>query len=465
MSVMMDRASRALQQFVSFRLHPDVKEHAMKDTGWADGLRGIAAVFVVSSHVVICYARALVPPCCAFFSTQPYLFQRPVFRLVASGHSWVAIFFILMGFVNALKPIQLARTQQVDKALQKLASSSFSRIFRLVLPATTATIISWFICNLDLYSMSAQSDAYWLYTNTPEPSPTWADAVLDLFGALRATWTYGDENEYDQPQWALVYLLQGSIMIISALSLVVTMTPTWRTITLLFLAYWSLNWSHMTADRIALSELSLSDIPKVLAPYSPYISPPVILISLIFMSYPSSYAEAASWSLWLRELATQYFPSHATFALERMYGALGGVLLVIGILISPHARWALSRPPLLWLGKVSFAIYLIHGMFLRTVFAWALHLGHSKQTMTEHDPNGEEYHVDRYPLPGNFQCALATVIMGACVGVASHFWNLKLEPVFARITAKLEGIVTGKVETEPREPKSNGGAILPLRND
>jgi len=180
------------------------------------------------------------------------------------------------------------------------------------------------------------------------------------------------------------------------------------------------------------------------------------------MSYPSSYAEAASWSLWLRDFATDYFPPEANFALERMYGSLGGILLIIGILISPHARWALSRPPLLWLGKVSFAIYLIHGMFLRTVFAWALHLGHSKQTMTEHSPNGEEYQVQRYPLPGSFQCAFATAIMGACVGVASHFWHMRLEPVFARITAKLEEIVKGKIETEP---KPNGGAILPLRND
>ncbi|OAP63767.1 hypothetical protein AYL99_02994 [Fonsecaea erecta] len=467
----MDRASRALQQFVSFRLPPDVKEHAMKDTGWADGLRGVAAVFVVSSHVVICYARALVPPCCAFFSDRPYLFQQPVFRLVASGHSWVAIFFILMGFVNGLKPIQLARSGQVDKALQKLASSSFSRVFRLVLPATTATIISWFICNLNMYSMSAQSDAYWLNTNTPQPSLTWAQAVLDLFHGLRATWTYGDENVYDQPQWALVYLLQGSIMIISALSLVVTMTPTWRTITLLFLAYWSLNWSRMIGDPwaglccflgISLSELSLSDVPKLLAPYSPYVSPPIILISLIFMSYPSSFAETASWSLWLRDFATQYFPSEATSALERMYGSLGGVLLVIGILISPHARWMLSRPPLLWLGKVSFAVYLIHGMFMRTVFAWALHFGHSKHAVIEHTPNGHEYQVERYPLPGYFQCAVATLVMGACVGVASHFWNLKLEPVFAKITAKLERIATGRVE---KEPKPNGAMILPLRND
>jgi hypothetical protein len=161
----------------------------------------------------------------------------------------VAIFFILMGFVNALKPIQLARDGQVDKALNKLASSSFGRIFRLVLPATAATVISWFLCNVGLYHKAGLSDAYWLNANTPRPSPTWLQAFVDLLSGLEATWTFGPENVYDQPQWALIFLLQGSFMVISALFLVVSMTPLWRTVALMILAFWSLNWSRAIGDR------------------------------------------------------------------------------------------------------------------------------------------------------------------------------------------------------------------------
>lgn len=395
-----------------------------------------------------------------------------------------------MGFVNSLKPLQLARADQIDKSLQKLASSSFSRIFRLVLPATAATIVSWLLCNLDLYSTASQSDAYWLNTNTPEPSPDWSTAVIHLFDGLKATWIYGDQNVYDQPQWALIYLLQGSIMIISALSLVVTMTPTWRTVTLFFLAYYSLNWSEVMGDRkyilvsvaeftdvqtawtglccflgITLGELSLSEFPKLAAPYSPYVSPPTILLSLFLMSYPGSFERNASWSIWLHDFAISHLPQEVHFAIERFYGSLGGLLLIIGIIISPHLRWALARPPFLWLGKVSFAIYLVHGMFLRTIFAWLLHLGQSLTPMTEHDDAGQEYPVERYPLPGIFQRALATVIMGAFVMAASHLWNLKLEPIFAKITTRVEGVVSGRVAMEKSEPKSNGTTILPLRKD
>jgi hypothetical protein len=38
-------------------------------------------------------------------------------------------------------------------------------------------------------------------------------------------------------------------MIITALSLVATMTTRWRVGTLIFLSYWSLNWSRVIGDR------------------------------------------------------------------------------------------------------------------------------------------------------------------------------------------------------------------------
>lgn len=133
-----------------------------------------------------------------------------------------------------------------------------------------------------------------------------------------------------------------------------------------------------------------------------------------------------------------------------------------GILISPHARWLLARRPLQWLGKVSFAIYLLHGLLMRTVFAWVLHFGHHKQQIAQYTPEGVEYFVDRYPVPGFFHCAVATIVLLVCVAGASHVWNLKFEPVFAKITSKLEGLVTGKFYIEVKSQEKN---ILPLRKD
>lgn len=94
------------------------------------------------------------------------------------------------------------------------------------------------------------NDAFWLRTTSPEMSEGWCASLKDLVTALRDTWTMGVLNPYDQPQWALVFFMQGSFMIISALVLVCSMTPAWRIATLCVLAIWSLDWSRRLGDRM-----------------------------------------------------------------------------------------------------------------------------------------------------------------------------------------------------------------------
>jgi hypothetical protein len=100
---------------------------------------------------------------------------------------------------------------------------------------------------------------------------------------------------------------------------------------------------------------------------------------------------------------------------------------------------------------------------LRTIFAWLLHIGTSMQTFTEPNGHGKFHAVERLSLPGLLQRAMATVVTIVCIGLASHLWNAKLEPIFTRITNRVEKTVRG--DCVGSEPKSNGGSILPLRKD
>lgn len=161
----------------------------------------------------------------------------------------MALFFILSGFVNALKPIKLAKSGQIETALSNLAVSSFRRTFRLMLPAAAATLLSWTLCQMGAYEYARHGDAYWLYTYTPGASSTWGTALDDLVVALGRTWTLGEVNYYDQPQWALVYLLQGSMMIFCALLVTINLRPTWRLVCLGIFALWSFDWSYKIRDR------------------------------------------------------------------------------------------------------------------------------------------------------------------------------------------------------------------------
>ena len=306
---------------------------------------------------------------------------------MSAGHTWVAIFFILMGFVNALKPLKLARSGQAQSAINKLALSSFSRILRLVLPAATATVISWVLCQLGAFETARQSDAYWLNTYTPLPSENIFKAVIDLKDALKHTWMFGIDNIYDQPQWALIYLLQGSLMIIGALLLTVNMAPLWRTGSLFVLSFWSLDLSRVIGDPwtgascfagVLLAELIQTSFPDKLSTLSKLLTPPLAIFSLILMSFTDNTPRSAPWNSALYDFGLSYLPGDSSGALARTYGSIGGVLLIVSIIISPHFRWLLSRKPFQWLGKVSFAIYLLHGIVLRSVFAWIMFIGAHK---------------------------------------------------------------------------------------
>ena len=118
-----------------------------------------------------------------------------------------------------------------------------------MLPAAAATVLSWVICQMGLYEMARNGDAYWLYTYTPVMSYSWGMALEDLIRAMRATWTLGTINVYDQPQWALIYLLMGSMMVFCALLMTVNLRPGWRMATLGVFALWSFDWSYKNRDR------------------------------------------------------------------------------------------------------------------------------------------------------------------------------------------------------------------------
>jgi peptidoglycan/LPS O-acetylase OafA/YrhL len=419
-----------------------------------------------------------VNPCCE--NGRPTLFQRPILRLVSSGHSWVAVFFILMGFVNALKPLSLARSGKSDAASSKLAASAFSRVCRLMLPAAFATCLSWLLCQLGFYEMSRESDAFWLSQNTPEASTNIFAAFVDLKDGIINTWLLATDNRYDQPQWALIYLMQGSLMIILGLLMTIKMAPLWRTISLSILAVASVDWSHHIGDPwtgltcffgIILAEFSMSKLATMLAPLSPLLTPPIIVFALVLMSYPASNPSGAPWSAFLEQFGYTHFGPQA---LDRMYGSIGGVLLAAAIIISPHARVLLSQRPLKWLGKVSFAIYLLHGTFMRTIFAWLLFFGAEKQEFQEKISRGweaEEFMaVWRYPVPGTFRCTVATVALLASTLAGSQLWNLKVEPVCARVTTLLEKLVSGSLTNDDAlnamsKENPEKQPILPLRRD
>jgi peptidoglycan/LPS O-acetylase OafA/YrhL len=106
-----------------------------------NGLRGIAALFVFFFHVIFTYSNFHE----FGYGSSPentWLVQLPFVRIWYSGHAMIAIFFVVGGYVLAIKPLQAARTNQSVVFVEVLASSTFRRGFRLYVPAVVATFVS-----------------------------------------------------------------------------------------------------------------------------------------------------------------------------------------------------------------------------------------------------------------------------------------------------------------------------------
>lgn len=103
----------------------------------------------------------------------PHLFQRPFFRLTASGPFMISIFFLLSGYVCAIKPIRLSNAGMVDEARKVIASSAFRRVLRIGLPATFGTIFAWGLTQIGAFTLAphVEMEGMWLAASTPKRVP------------------------------------------------------------------------------------------------------------------------------------------------------------------------------------------------------------------------------------------------------------------------------------------------------
>ncbi|KAJ9488796.1 hypothetical protein VN97_g4487 [Penicillium thymicola] len=421
---------------------PATKQSAyyIRPSSWADGLRGIAALFVVASHTCLSFATYLIPP--SFAETgNSILFQRPFFRLVIQGQAWVAIFLVLLGFVNALKPLQLARRGATADALASLSTGAFRRKWRLVFPAALMTILAWLLCQFGGFQLGRRVDAYWLRATSPQPSPSLGTGIVDLIRQIAGTWMYG-ENAYDQPQWALLPLFRGSLYVFMTLLALVNTTPLFRLCAQMVLY----TYSWVTLDGtvgtnifagMILAELSFYNLtslwPRLIFKFLPY---GLVTLGLYICSYPDQYADQTEWSSQLALLAEVIFPKDAN--VSRYYASLGAQMICLGVMLSPFMRRTLSHPLLVWLGSISFPLYLVHGPLMRSVLVYLLYfpmsLGFEPALRADGTPDPESY----IPTPGPFRLGIILTMFFVFLLYVVQQWTKHIEPRMSALTAVLE---------------------------
>ncbi|KFZ18230.1 hypothetical protein V501_01329 [Pseudogymnoascus sp. VKM F-4519 (FW-2642)] len=356
-------------------------------------------------------------------------------RLVIQGQSAVAIFFVLLGFVNSLKTIQLARCGAFTDALTTLSSSSFRRAGRLVIPSMAVTMIAWALCQVGAFQAAHRGHIDWLRRTSPEPSASWLAAGQDLVRGLTSTWL-SDSNSYDPDLWTVKHLFKGTLLVYTTLLVTISVTPRSRLFVEIMLYISSWHDGHALIRMNVFAGMILAELSVMTSRPSsrqrPFLACVLGISGLYLLSYPRQNAYYAPWSRHLKHLGAVLFPQFAKD--YRYWQGLGAQMLCAAILLSPSARRALSNRTLVWLGQISFPVYLLHGTLIRTVLAWVILRGSS--------PSHRPVVASPFAAPTPRLGWLATIIVVSGFWVLllsiSNMWARRIEPCFDHLTAIIQ---------------------------
>ncbi|KAJ6109938.1 hypothetical protein N7486_002173 [Penicillium sp. IBT 16267x] len=437
---------------------PNTKGDPKKSVKWIDGLRGIASFLVVLTHLSRAWDYDLFAPR-DDVDLPPRILQWPVFRIPWQGRLGVTIFAFLTGYVCALKPMKQARNGDHLGSFTSVAKSAWRRPPRLIFPATIALVISWVMAQCGAFIAANRSDCWWCRYASPDLEDSLWKEFIRLFENFLSVWTTG-YMAYDDHQWALLPLLKASMLVYVMICAVQFVKFRWRLgIYLGMLLYFHQDAAKNTEtfQMQAIYGMALADLSYEM-PFREFVEnqkwPRRVLcilltcVGLFICSYPGEHPEWATWSNYMFELAHYIFPPDVNIG--KRYSALGVDLIIFAIYISPSTKNFLSNRLLLWLGKQSFAVYLVHGTLLRTVLCWMLY-GITGQPWDGYpvDGNGQPL-LDDFgqpldphwiPIRPPWVVAISIPSWIALVYLCASLWTSYVDPFCAKMTQKLEKIM------------------------
>jgi peptidoglycan/LPS O-acetylase OafA/YrhL len=142
----------------------------MERTTWLDGLRGIAAAIVAFDHY---FMSDVWHPFVSFWTEPPeynrHIVQLPPIRILFSAHGMVTLFMVISGYAIS---ISLLNARDGPQFLQRMSSAIVRRVFRIYLPVIITASIAQIFYFFDLYHWEFDQG---LIDDLPKPwSNPWA---------------------------------------------------------------------------------------------------------------------------------------------------------------------------------------------------------------------------------------------------------------------------------------------------
>lgn len=481
-----------LPSFVSSRLSHHERPRGgdrLSPTAYLDGMRGLAAFIVFFCHYF--YSSFTIADGWGSNGANYDVMKLPFLRLVYAGPPMVAVFFIISGYALSLKPLKLARSQKWGDLATTLSSFVFRRAFRLFMPTAISTFMIVCLVQLGAYDWNrewSQDRTYhWNVQETaPDTKDGWmaqlSDWAWNMYNFLHIWgWEkYGGSTYYDVHLWTIPIEFRASMMLFLTMVGLCRLRTSMR---LAFLAlvtvfsYRSDRWEMVLfyvgmlyaeldiirgahtdpATNAALQAQHHHQSLPTTEPSNNNDNKPMdyvgtggsastlgqrscsrlarmgwglaAMLSLYFLSQPDVNSENTPGWVFLSSLIPEWVDDK-----YRYWQCVGAIMFVFCTARMPSLQRLFNSAPVQYLGRISYAIYLMHGPVLHTVgyaierWAWAV-------TGTE----GASYHRGFF---------LASVfVVPAVVWAADVFWRAVDAPV-VRFSKALENMCIVKEDSK-----------------
>lgn len=395
-----------LPSFVQSRITPDDEAPGkIHPTAYLDGMRGLAALFVFFCHylytcfvITIGYGQGRP-------GTNNNIFQLPILRLLYSGPPMVCLFFVISGYALSLKPLKLMRARSWDNLTNTMTSSIFRRGIRLFLPTTISTFIVFLMLRLNFYEGTrdfAYDKRYLRNRNEQHPDHyetfslqfyDWCQKVFEFVHVW--SWEpFGGSTNYDVHLWTIPVEFRCSMVLFIVLMGIAKLKAWVRFVTLMGIAWFTYRndrWEMLLflsgtflaeIDLISTARKSSRSLAsKGLITPSPTKSEETSKIfwillgvfSLFLMSQPDDDFETTPGWVYLTTLIPEWYTDK-----YRFYQVLGSILFVACTNRSAILQKPFNSAFVQYFGKISYAIYLVHGPVLHVVgyrverWAWGI---------------------------------------------------------------------------------------------
>lgn len=353
------------------------KSTPLSSTAYLDGLRGFAALMVYILHHQLWSHESLKIDSIienAFgYNRQYYFAALPGVRTFFSGgHLAVAIFFVISGYVLSAKPLKLMRQGEMVKLGDNLSSALFRRWLRLYIPVIMTTFV-WMLLNWCIRDLSIH-----------RPESRLVDEFCSWFVELKEfTFIFRAGGEpwftWNFHVWTIPLEFKGSIVVYTALMAFSRCTKSmrlWSTAGLVFYFLYICDGWYLASfvAGMLLCDLELlaeeNDLPNFFHRFETYKNSIFIglFVAGIYLGGVPAFSQEMSI---LRESPGWYLLSflkpQAVYMYKQFYLFWAGLFIVAAV---PRITWLktfFESEFNQYLGRVSYAFYLVHGPILWSV--------------------------------------------------------------------------------------------------